>query len=306
MPKKGNKKRCIVCPECKFMTDLWEQMCNIHLNVPGGALCRESFHPCVRCNFVSESATGLNCHYNSPHKRLCRKMKDSFANIDVIHPPAPMDIEDSSTFENFPSNEIDFFAEYLDDDIDDSNQLLFSRPSESTKSVTTLSMVDDGNAIHRPSVSSIPPAGDCSSFIAQQRSAANDGVSNFSKNQYSILNSLPGTGHIPPSDTRKERVARIRDQICQAKEQQDSSKDNASMSGISNSSNSSCDGNIPSSEDAINNSTSFRSNRSSDNEDDTSCNEGNYERSVNNNDDEDRSGSPSSRTLLAIDDPPKC
>ena len=103
-----------------------------------------------------------------------------------------MDIEDSSMFKNFPSNEIDFFAEYLDDDIDDSKQLLFSCPSESTKSVTTLSIVEDGNAIYQRSVSSISPAGDCSSLIAQQRSAANDGASNFSKNQYSILNSFPG------------------------------------------------------------------------------------------------------------------
>ena len=73
------------------------------------------------------------------------------------------------------------------------------------------------------------------------------------------------------------------------------------MSGTSNSSDSSCDGNTPSSEDAINNFTSFRSNCSSENEDDTSCNEGHYEESVNNNN-EDRSASPSLRTLSAIDD----
>ena len=290
MPKKGGRKRSFICPGCNFMTHSWEQMCNTHLNVQRGASCREYFNACVGCDFVSESATGLNCHYNSPHKRLCREKKESFANIDVIHPPAPMDIEDSFTFDdNFSSNEIDFFAEYLDDDIDDSKQLLFSRPSESTKSVTTLSIVEDGNAISRQSISSISPAGDCSSFIAQQRSAANDGASNFSKNQYSILNSLPGTGHIPPSDTRKERIARIRDQIHRAKERQDYFNDNESMSGVSNSSDSSCDGNTPSSEDAT-----------SENEDDTN-NEDHNEENVNNNVD-DRAASQSLSTLSAIDD----
>ena len=127
------------------MTHSWEQMCNTHLNVQEGASCREHFNPCVGCNFVSETETGLNCHYNSHHKRLCREeKKDAVANIDIIQPPAPMDIQDSGTFDNFSSNEIDFFAEYLDDDIDDSKELLFSRPLESTKSVTTLSIVEDG------------------------------------------------------------------------------------------------------------------------------------------------------------------
>ena len=38
-------------------------------------------------------------------------LKDAVANIDIIHPPAPMDTQDAGTFENFSSNEIDFFFE---------------------------------------------------------------------------------------------------------------------------------------------------------------------------------------------------